>query len=75
MHSLQFKAQRGKFPAAFFRRNRPVAQSKSYKNAREVMAFFALKPGEYLIVPSTFSPNETASFILTIVSKGETHVQ
>nr|XP_040054818.1 calpain-1 catalytic subunit-like [Gasterosteus aculeatus aculeatus] len=71
----EFKAQRGKFPAAFFRRNRPVAQSKSYKNAREVMAFFALKPGEYLIVPSTFSPNETASFILTIVSKGETHVQ
>uniref|UniRef100_G3NQ89 Uncharacterized protein n=1 Tax=Gasterosteus aculeatus aculeatus TaxID=481459 RepID=G3NQ89_GASAC len=72
---FEFKAQRGKFPAAFFRRNRPVAQSKGYKNAREVMAFFALKSGEYLIVPLNPTPNETASFILTIVSKGETHVQ
>ncbi|XP_037342207.2 calpain-1 catalytic subunit-like [Pungitius pungitius] len=71
----EFKAQRGKFPTAFFRRNGPVAQTKAYKNAREVMAFVALKPGEYLIVPSTYNPNESASFILTIVSKAETHIQ
>lgn len=73
--ALQYKANRGKFPASFFSRNRPVAQTKTYLNAREVMEFFMLKPGEYLIVPSTFSPNETASFILTILSKAETHVQ
>lgn len=42
-------------------------------NAREVTEFLLLKPGEYLIVPSTYSPNETASFILTIYSKTETH--
>ncbi|RVE67655.1 hypothetical protein OJAV_G00104950 [Oryzias javanicus] len=52
------RAQKGKFPAPFFRRNRTVSA----------------KPGEYLIVPSTFNPNETASFILTIISKAETHV-
>lgn len=46
-----------------------------YLNAREVMELITLMPGEYLIVPSTFSPNETASFILTILSKAETHVQ
>lgn len=46
-----------------------------YLNAREVMELITLVPGEYLIVPSTFSPNETASFILTILSKAETHVQ
>ncbi|XP_023807546.1 calpain-1 catalytic subunit-like [Oryzias latipes] len=68
------KAQRGKFPALFFKRNKPVAQSKTFLNAREVMEFVTLKPGEYLIVPSTYNPNETASFLLTIISKAETHV-
>ncbi|KAK7904863.1 hypothetical protein WMY93_017470 [Mugilogobius chulae] len=53
----------GKFPASFFTTNQPVAQTKRYMNARE-----------YLIVPSTFNPNETASFLLTIISKAETHV-
>lgn len=66
--------QRGKLPAEFFNRNPPVAQTKTFVNGREVMEFVMLKPGEYLIVPSTFHPNETASFILTILTKAETHV-
>lgn len=70
----EFKAQKGKFPASFFRSHAPVAQTKKYLNGREVMEFLMLKPAEYLIVPSTFSPNETASFILTIISRAETHV-
>ncbi|XP_030247459.1 calpain-1 catalytic subunit-like [Sparus aurata] len=69
-----YKAQRGKFPASFFNTHAPIAQTKAYMNAREVMEFLMLKPGEYLIVPSTFNANETASFILTILSKAETHV-
>ncbi|XP_036927701.1 calpain-1 catalytic subunit-like [Acanthopagrus latus] len=69
-----YQAQRGKFPASFFNTHAPIAQTKSYMNAREVMEFLMLKPGEYLIVPSTFNANETASFILTILSKAETHV-
>lgn len=75
LRSFQNKAQRGKFPALFFKRNKPVAQSKTFLNAREVMEFVTLMPGEYLIVPSTYNPNETASFLLTIISKAETHVQ
>ncbi|XP_038822867.1 calpain-1 catalytic subunit-like [Salvelinus namaycush] len=71
---FEFKGQSGKFSASFFSNNVPVAQSKNYLNAREVMEFFRLKPGEYLIVPSTFKPNETASFILSILSKAETHI-
>lgn len=39
------------------------------------MEFLSLKPGEYLVVPSTFKPNETASYIITILSKAETHMQ
>ncbi len=75
IYLLQYQGQKGKFPVAFFARNAPVAQTKTYMNAREVMEFFRLKPGEYLIVPSTFNANETASFIVTILSKSETHVQ
>ncbi|XP_056914972.1 calpain-1 catalytic subunit-like isoform X2 [Takifugu flavidus] len=67
------EAHRGKFPAAFFKSRTPVAQSKKFLDAREVMEVFRLKPAEYLIVPSTFGPNETASFLLTIVYKGEAH--
>ncbi|XP_028251457.1 calpain-1 catalytic subunit [Parambassis ranga] len=70
----EYKTHGGKFPASFFSRNHPVAQSKAYINSREVMALMMLKPGDYLIVPSTFKPNETASFILTILSKAETHI-
>uniref|UniRef100_A0A4W5M477 Peptidase C2 calpain domain-containing protein n=1 Tax=Hucho hucho TaxID=62062 RepID=A0A4W5M477_9TELE len=70
----QFKGQRGKFPAFFFNNNVPVAQTKNYPNARTVVQFSRLKPGEYLIVPSSFNPNETASFILSILSKAKTHI-
>ncbi|XP_062378907.1 calpain-1 catalytic subunit-like [Sardina pilchardus] len=66
--------RRGKLPAEFFMRN-PVASSKNYLNAREVMEFFRLVPGEYIIVPSTFKPNETASFILAILSKTDSHLE
>nr|XP_046269035.1 calpain-1 catalytic subunit-like isoform X2 [Scatophagus argus] len=69
----QYKTLRGKFPASFFSSHAPVAQTKTYMNAREVMEFLLLKPGEYLIVPSTFNPNETASFLLTILSKENTY--
>ncbi|XP_063765675.1 calpain-1 catalytic subunit-like [Eleginops maclovinus] len=70
----KYKAQKGKFPASFFGSHKPVAQSKTYMNAREVMEFLVLKPGEYLIVPSTYSANEMASFILTIMSNAEAMV-
>ncbi|XP_013767818.1 calpain-1 catalytic subunit-like [Pundamilia nyererei] len=70
---FEYKTQRGKFTEEFFKSRAPVAQTKTYLNAREVMEFFMLKHGEYLIVPSTFNPNETASFILTIHAKSETN--
>ncbi|XP_028996048.1 calpain-9-like [Betta splendens] len=69
----QYKEHKGKFPATFFRTHAPVHQTKLFLNAREVTEFVLLKPGEYLILPSTFNPNETASFILTIYSKIQTY--
>eukprot|EP00064_Thunnus_orientalis_P006358 superscaffoldBa00000658_g6375 len=56
------------------KRNRHLVQNHHIGfSIYEVTEFISLKPGEYLIVPSTFNPNETASFILTIFSKTETH--
>ncbi|XP_037551407.1 calpain-A [Nematolebias whitei] len=69
----QDKTQSGKFPASFFSSQKLVAQTKTYMNTREVMEFLMLKPGEYVIIPSTYQPNESASFILTILSKDDTH--
>lgn len=63
----------GKIPAKFFTRIRPVADSESFINAREVMSFFKLDPGEYIIIPSTFNPNESAAFQLSVFSKSESH--
>ncbi|XP_058472244.1 calpain-1 catalytic subunit-like [Solea solea] len=69
----QYRTHRGKFPATFFSTHTPAAQTKTYLNARQVMESLALKPGDYLIVPSTYRPNETSSFILTIHSKTDAH--
>ncbi|XP_068195150.1 calpain-1 catalytic subunit-like [Antennarius striatus] len=70
----EYRDHKGKLPASFFNSHTSVAQSKMYMNAREVMELVKLEAGEYLIVPSTYDPNETASFILTILSKAEIHV-
>ncbi|XP_076017094.1 calpain-2 catalytic subunit-like [Genypterus blacodes] len=67
----EFMRKKGQFPASFFSHHSPVAHTKIFRVAREVMEFFKVKPGEYLIVPSTFKPYETASFILTIHAKRE----
>uniref|UniRef100_A0A3B5A2E2 Calpain-1 catalytic subunit-like n=1 Tax=Stegastes partitus TaxID=144197 RepID=A0A3B5A2E2_9TELE len=68
----EYAAQKGKLPASFFLTHAPAAQTKTYLNARSVMELLMLKPGEYLIVPSTFKRNESASFLLTIHSKIDT---
>ncbi|XP_056333515.1 calpain-14 [Danio aesculapii] len=69
------KDQKEKFPASFFRNARVVGKNESFLNAREVMEFFRFKAGDYLIVPSTFQPNEASSFLLTVYSKTETIIE
>ncbi|XP_058243679.1 calpain-2 catalytic subunit-like isoform X1 [Hemibagrus wyckioides] len=56
-------------PAAFFSSSAPVARSKALSNSREVTEYLRLKPGLYLIVPFTYKPKETGSFVLTLFSK------
>uniref|UniRef100_A0A8C2GTF6 Zgc:162184 n=1 Tax=Cyprinus carpio TaxID=7962 RepID=A0A8C2GTF6_CYPCA len=64
-----------KLPAKFFYRRRSVEGSGNFINTRHVMKFFKLEPGEYLIVPSTFNPNECAKFMLSIFTKTESHTR
>uniref|UniRef100_A0A5K3FGV6 Calpain catalytic domain-containing protein n=1 Tax=Mesocestoides corti TaxID=53468 RepID=A0A5K3FGV6_MESCO len=59
----------------FFNMNRPISISE-FTNTREVVVKLKVKPGCYLIVPSTFNPNEEAQFIIrafteTIVKESE----
>ena len=50
-----------------------MAYTEKLYDSREVMDCFTLESGEYLIVPHTYYPNRSASFILGILSKMETH--
>ncbi|XP_067223022.1 calpain-1 catalytic subunit-like [Chanodichthys erythropterus] len=72
--SIDRCSESGKFSAEFFNDKTPVVV-KSFEYLREVMEFFWLEPGEYLIVPCTENPGETASFVLSIFSKHETHFE
>ncbi|XP_062847568.1 calpain-2 catalytic subunit-like isoform X2 [Trichomycterus rosablanca] len=59
------------FPASFFTSSSPVKESPLKSGTREVVEFFRLRPGWYLIVPFTSIPNLTASFFLTVHTNRE----
>nr|XP_014339375.1 PREDICTED: calpain-9-like [Latimeria chalumnae] len=53
----------------FFRYHSSKARCKTYINMREVSDRFSLKCGEYVIIPTTFKPEEEADFFLRIFSE------
>jgi len=53
----------------FFRYNVAVAQSPSFTDIRERVSRHKLPPGSYIIIPSTFTPNEDGDFLLRIFSE------
>ncbi|XP_058837406.1 calpain-A-like isoform X4 [Topomyia yanbarensis] len=55
----------------FFKYNASVARSPSFINLREVSCRFKLPPGNYLIVPSTFEPNEEGEFLIRVFSENK----
>uniref|UniRef100_A0A1B0GLJ6 Calpain catalytic domain-containing protein n=1 Tax=Lutzomyia longipalpis TaxID=7200 RepID=A0A1B0GLJ6_LUTLO len=59
----------------FFKYNASVARSPAFINLREVSCRFKLPPGHYLIVPSTFDPNEEGEFLIRVFSEGRNHME
>lgn len=51
-----------------------VSQGLVYRNTREVSYTYQLGPGTYLMVPSTFQPNQAGDFILrTYIQRSRQH--
>ena len=53
----------------FFKYHASAARSPAFVNLREVSCRFKLKPGHYLIVPSTFEPGEEGEFLIRCFSE------
>ncbi|XP_038550115.1 calpain-12 isoform X2 [Micropterus salmoides] len=53
----------------FFMKNRPVGRSGKYVAQRGVWRKLRLEPGNYMIVASTFKPNQPGDFFVRIFSK------
>uniref|UniRef100_A0A0N5AGU3 Calpain catalytic domain-containing protein n=1 Tax=Syphacia muris TaxID=451379 RepID=A0A0N5AGU3_9BILA len=60
----------GKLERYFFQQNKSCARSAAFINLREITARFRVPPGNYVIIPSTFEPNEEAEFLLRIFTNG-----
>ncbi|XP_076014720.1 calpain-9 [Genypterus blacodes] len=48
---------------------RPVLRSSSYAARREVVLRGTLPPGHYIIIPSTFKPNQQGAFLLRVLTE------
>ncbi|XP_048829895.1 calpain-14-like isoform X2 [Brienomyrus brachyistius] len=70
----ELRDAKGKFSASFFNNSRPITETKAFMNVRETTQVFHLPPGDYVIVPSTYKPEEAASYFLMIFSNLQTSV-
>ena len=59
----------------YFLYNQSTARSKQFINLRENSQRFKLPAGEYVIVPSTFQPNEEADFVLRLYTEKRSDVK
>ena len=59
----------GRMGKDFFLYNKSTARSDNFINSREVTGRFSLPPGEYVILPSTFKPNEEGDFLIRMFTE------
>ncbi|XP_052442317.1 calpain-3b [Carassius gibelio] len=67
----EMKGNQQQLQKDFFLYNASTARCKSYVNMREVTERFCLKPGEYVIIPSTFDPHKESEFLLRVFSESK----
>lgn len=63
------KDKPGSLDQQFFSNNRPVSRSGKYRSIRSVWRKVHLEPGTYVIMASTFRPNQQGEFFLRIYTK------
>ncbi|OWF56833.1 calpain-A-like isoform X3 [Mizuhopecten yessoensis] len=51
-------------PKEFFETNRQVESSGHFIDSRQIITRMTMSPGEYVVVPCTYDPNELGSFFL-----------
>jgi hypothetical protein len=66
LFSFQTDTPNNKLPARHFRYTPDCGKNGVYINFREVSGRFELDPGQYVIIPSTFKPDCSASFMLRV---------
>ncbi|XP_053671384.1 calpain-B-like [Anopheles nili] len=66
--------QRKPLPREFFAKHLSVAKS-TFINLREVTCRYRLPPGSYVILPSTFEPNEEGEFMIRVFSECASNMQ
>ncbi|XP_055030718.2 calpain-12 [Misgurnus anguillicaudatus] len=59
----------GSLDQQFFSNNRPVSRSGKYRSIRSVWRKVHLEPGTYVIMASTFRPNQQGEFFLRIYTQ------
>ncbi|KAM4742098.1 LOW QUALITY PROTEIN: calpain-12 [Anableps anableps] len=69
VYKVRTKLQGGCLDRSFFMKNRPVGRSGKYKAQRGVWRKLRLDPGHYVIVGSTYRPNQPGEFFVRIFSK------
>ncbi|XP_047462186.1 calpain-2 catalytic subunit-like [Mugil cephalus] len=74
IYKLPPKTPKGHLPYSASE-NIQLIKRSVFSSTRELIELHSLEAGEYLIVPCTYDPDKTASFLLTIYSKAEAEAQ
>uniref|UniRef100_A0A671RT80 Calpain-1 catalytic subunit-like n=1 Tax=Sinocyclocheilus anshuiensis TaxID=1608454 RepID=A0A671RT80_9TELE len=64
-----YKDKPGSLDQPFFSNNSPVARSGKYRSIRSVWRKVHLEPGSYVILASTYRPNQQGEFFLRVYTK------